>query len=563
MNNQRNSILTNNTLNIHKTLSTPNQANNTLILNEISSSKSQVKSIINNSLLFPKIEETIITKLENIKKPPNILDFSLFLFNKSDAKINKILLSNAFKSGNSNTNNNIYTIDNKDVDLINKLLKISFQPENEYVNKFYHNYSDNFYLKLILISNLYRIFLINQISISQIKYTCYDFHCTLSLICSDFPKKIVENINEYYKMIKKEEGVSSLNAIGNNNNTINTIGNSNHYFCLFNNEINLSEFFIFFSVCFMNYELISKIRKLFIVFDYSKELGHINEKYLKKNEKDKKTMEDKDKDKEKIKIFQNNENFINLSNKEINNDNIKSTSNNNLKEEIGLNINDESNSDKNMTNEDNHKQIDNLSHVSDEKVNQLNITKSKKEIISLCNDNFINNAEIDRNAEKNSKIGIKNNNNNNNELFSNLEQTQEYWDNINFSNINTNISGYEDKYYYKETTMKEFLSESIENKLYISELKPFLEENVNLKLRFLEALCLCSTSIISEIEKIFVVSNLEIEKLLSNSNDKFTFPMFLKNFCYNEKVIGSVFNIDNLAFKLEQKLKNINMIEIG
>ena len=210
----------------------------------------KLKNIL-TSQLFPKICD-VLSKVST-KYPPLILNIESFMFNKSSNK---------------------KKLDLKDTDLLDKLLKYSFQPENEYINKFFYNYNDNEYLKLILLSNLYKILIIQQINLS-LKFTSYDFLCSISLICSDFPKKIIETINEFY-MITKNERISFSEEINSEGNAykimrMNIIDNN----WVLSNEINLGEFFIFFSSCFIYYDFLVKLRVVF--------LKEINDKIFENN----------------------------------------------------------------------------------------------------------------------------------------------------------------------------------------------------------------------------------------------------------------------------------------
>lgn len=177
--------------------------------------------------------------------PPVLFDFSCFFFNK---------ITTTF---NSKSNQNIMNL--RDCELFSKLMKYSFQAETEYVNKFYINYQDNEYFKVILLSNLYKIFISNLLTNTNVKLTCYDFLCMKNLICSDFPKKIFENICEVYYIISNKDVITKETS-----NIDEFILNSNFYNQLLSQEINIVDFLVIYSVTYINYDFLMYMRNSFL-----------------------------------------------------------------------------------------------------------------------------------------------------------------------------------------------------------------------------------------------------------------------------------------------------------
>jgi hypothetical protein len=110
--------------------------------------------------------------------------------------------------------------------------------ENEYISKAYSSFIQNDYLKLILFSNIYKIFILN---LNNFTLTCLDFFQMLILICPDFPKSLIKKLNYIYLMIKFKDKISEkLNQVES-----------------LSNEINIIEFFILTMLnCFYNGRLL-------------------------------------------------------------------------------------------------------------------------------------------------------------------------------------------------------------------------------------------------------------------------------------------------------------------
>lgn len=246
--------------------------------------KTSIKQISSQCKIFNGYEKIMEKISFQILNPPLIIDFNDFFFNKI-----KMI---------SNYKGNDTILNVKDCELLSKLLKYNFQSETEYVNKFYANYQDNDYFKVILLSNIYKIFINNLLLNNSLKLTCYDFLCMKNLICSDFPKKIIENICEIYFLISHKE----INLIDNKGEYV-----LNPYFYnnLFFQEINLADFFTVYCISYLNYDFLMFIRSHFIFEKHSdEEMKDQENEFLNQ-------IKDHDQD-------YNDMNFINNSDKEIN-----------------------------------------------------------------------------------------------------------------------------------------------------------------------------------------------------------------------------------------------------
>ena len=106
--------------------------------------------------------------------------------------------------------------------------------ENEYISKAFSSFIQNDYMKLILFSNIYKIFIVN---LNNFSLTCLDFFQMLILICPDFPKSLIKKLNYIYLVIKFKDKISEkLTQVES-----------------LSNEINIIEFFILTMVnCFYN-----------------------------------------------------------------------------------------------------------------------------------------------------------------------------------------------------------------------------------------------------------------------------------------------------------------------
>jgi hypothetical protein len=113
----------------------------------------------------------------------------------------------------------------------NKRIKSSSLNENEFISKSYSSFIQNDVLKLVLFSNLYKIFILN---INNFNLTCLDFFQMLILICPDFPKSLIKKINYIQMMIKNKDKIGEkLNQVE-----------------LLSNEVSLIELFLLTTIYF-------------------------------------------------------------------------------------------------------------------------------------------------------------------------------------------------------------------------------------------------------------------------------------------------------------------------
>jgi hypothetical protein len=169
-----------------------------------------------------------MTKLKRIL---NIEDFRLYS-SKSKSKIaNELIVTpNSFE----NYSENIFK------ESINEMLNSQFSYENDFIAKQYSFFISNNLLKYSLLSNLYKIFLIN---INTTSCTLLDFYSLLILICPDFPKNLVKKIYEIHSMVEKIKYEHTIDL--STPCQINQV-----YHNSFDNNIDIISFFVTFSIIF-------------------------------------------------------------------------------------------------------------------------------------------------------------------------------------------------------------------------------------------------------------------------------------------------------------------------
>ena len=194
----------------------------------------------NNQAIKQEKNEYIIQTTNNIKSLSSFFSFVKFIYKDKYLLPRRKIINFSIFDFSLVEDQNIYEKDNdkeKDNENINIFMNnINF--EHEFINKFYSNYSNNKLYELILMSNCYTILLNNIINSTVTKLTSKDFFCLVCLICSDFPKKIYENINILYNLSENKEIDSEANII-------------------------LLDYFCYFIVMYFNYDFIMDILKRF------------------------------------------------------------------------------------------------------------------------------------------------------------------------------------------------------------------------------------------------------------------------------------------------------------
>lgn len=136
---------------------------------------------------------------------------------------------------------------------INEMLNSQFSYENDFIAKQYSFFISNNLLKYSLLSNLYKIFLIN---LNTTSCTLLDFYSLLILICPDFPKNLVKKIYDIHLMVEKikSEYIIDLSTPCQTNQGYNNT---------FDNNIDINSFFITFSIYFFYLDFFENLEKIF------------------------------------------------------------------------------------------------------------------------------------------------------------------------------------------------------------------------------------------------------------------------------------------------------------
>lgn len=184
--------------------------------------KSNLKTIISSHTFFNKFyEKYILSNLVDLRFVRPIVTLSDFIIG---SKVDKNVQLNP-----------------RQLELLEKTFPSNYLPETEFISKPFSFYFENHFLRLILVSVYYKLFLSIHLN-SNFKATCIDFYSTLSLICSDFPKSLVRKVNYIYIVIYKK---------------------TNAKYDTLSNEISLAEFFIVFCYYVFYYEFFEGLELYF------------------------------------------------------------------------------------------------------------------------------------------------------------------------------------------------------------------------------------------------------------------------------------------------------------
>ena len=208
--------------------------------------KTEIKKEINKNVFFPGLKEYIINNNVFYSLPKPIL-----IINNFCPTMKKINLSNI----NQNSNNEIFSI--------------NFNCLNEFISKPFITYSNQQIAKIYLISNLYKIFIINIPN--NVPFSIFDFYSLTILLCPDFPKVIIKK----------------LNILINNFNNLNFNPENLNENIELKLKVNIKDFFCIFSIYFLFMEFFFEIDKLYsnlnsnqISIKELKKLKQIKKEYL-------------------------------------------------------------------------------------------------------------------------------------------------------------------------------------------------------------------------------------------------------------------------------------------
>jgi hypothetical protein len=180
-------------------------------------------------------------------KLKRILNLDEFRLNSSKSKFKITNETTPTPNSLENYSENIFK------ESINEILNSQFSFENDFIAKQYSFFQSNNLLKYSLISNFYKIFLIN---INTTTCTLLDFYSLLILICPDFPKNLVKKIYEIHSMVEK---IKSENMI----DLSTPCQTSQVYNNLFDSNIDMFSFFVTFSIYFFYFDFFENLEKIF------------------------------------------------------------------------------------------------------------------------------------------------------------------------------------------------------------------------------------------------------------------------------------------------------------
>lgn len=123
-------------------------------------------------------------------------------------------------------------------------------------------------MRYILISNLYKIFLVN---LTNQNCNLTDFYSLIILICPDFPKILIKKVYSIYSYIEKSKKSNMIDINGSESQQINE----------FDCSVDIVSFFLIFSIYFFYNNYFNELEK---IFEYSDKGNITSLKYIKLKE---------------------------------------------------------------------------------------------------------------------------------------------------------------------------------------------------------------------------------------------------------------------------------------